>query len=308
MARFEQRRAALRKEQPELAERLAYEARLVRAVLQHPRPPRTPLPALPRERLAARLGAGIPALHEEPLFVDVAFALGLLERLVQTTVEDGYGRHKTAESVREAVSGARVDAQQLFVEAFVQHPEHLAQLAAAGGVDPGTLMHLAELAVAPLRRGYARALEPVWKTMDAWGEGYCPVCGSWPLVADAPTALSRAFRCGACGTSWRAADRRCPFCGTNDPRRVAIAELKRTTVPLVVGVQLCDVCGRYLKLANPIDASPAVLLRFEDLGSRALDDAASARGFERPSGAGFTLQLGLPEPGWSDALAAFDAD
>jgi FdhE protein len=309
MACLEQRLAVLSAGYPELAGDLASEASLLRAVLQDPRTPRTPLPPLPRERLVARLGAGIPVLHEEPLFIDVGFALNLLDRLVRSTREAGcQGTDSRAESIREALMGARLDAEQVFAEAFVQHPDHLAQLAVAGGASARTLARLAERTVAPLRHGYARGLEPVLKTTDSWREGYCPVCGSWPVMADAEThAASGGFRCAACGTGWRLADRRCPFCGTNDSRHLAVVELERTTGPLL-GVQLCDACGRYLKLAEPLDGIPSALLAFEDLGSRSLDHAALARGFERPSVSGFTLELGLPEPGWSDALAAIDTD
>ncbi len=309
LARLEQRLVAMSGDDPHLAADLACEASLLRVALQARHPPRTPLPALPRERLAARFGAGMPVLHEEPLFLDVGFALNLLERLVRTMVETGRaGNHVQAESVREAVLGARLDAEQVFGEAFVQHPEHLAQLARGGGVDPGTLARLTEHAVAPLRRGYARALERALNATEIWRQGYCPVCGSWPLLADAKAdAPGRAFRCGACGTSWHLPDRRCPCCGTNEPGRVTVVAAERATGPLV-GLQLCETCGRYVKLAEPIDRIPSALLAFEDLGSRVLDDAASARGFERPSGTGFTLELGLPEPGWSDALADSGAE
>jgi FdhE protein len=309
MARLEQRLLALSAEHPELAADLAHEARLLRATLQAPHPPRTPLPALPRERLMLRLGAGIPVLHDEPLFVDVGCALDLLERLVRTRERAGpAGNDAKVESVRAALLNARLDAGQVFVEAFVRHADHLAQLATGGGVDPGTLAQLAERAVAPLRRGYARALERVLESLHVWRQGYCPVCGDWPLVADAKIdAPRRGFRCGACGTSWHLADRRCPFCGTNDPGRVAVVAPARTAGPLV-GVQLCEVCGRYVKVAEPIDEIPSALLGFEELGSRGLDDAALARGFARPSSTGFTLELGLPEPGWSSALADFDPD
>ncbi len=314
MVLLEQRLRVLCVDSPALAAELTSEANLLRTVLQISQAPRTPLPALPRERLAARLAAGIPVLHDQPLGLDLAFAMDLLRRLVRTLVDAGEdpGGAEAAVALAAVIDG-RLDAQQVVAEAFVQHPEHLAQLALGSGVEPATLRHLAELAVAPLRRRYASALadvltQPGLTALEGWREGYCLVCGSWPLAGAAdPGAPGRAFRCGACGISWRLPDRRCPFCGTNDPRRIAMLGSARTTGPLV-GVQLCQVCGRYLKLADVLDAMPTEFLAFEDLGSRALDDAASDRGFRRPAGTGFTLELALPEPGWSDALAAFDAD
>jgi FdhE protein len=314
MVPLEQRLRLLCADYPELAADLSSEASLLRTVLQTPQTPHTPLPPLPRERLAARLAAGMPMLHDQPLVIDLGFAMDLLRRLVRTMVDTGDDRTGVeAEAVLAVVVDGRLDAEQVFVEAFVQHPDHLAQLAVGSAVEPTTLRHLVELAVAPIRRRYASALanvlnQPGRTAMGAWREGYCPVCGSWPIAGDAePHGPSRSLRCGACGTSWRLRHRRCPFCGTNDPRRAEILGLDWSTGPLV-GVQVCKVCGRYLKLADALDAIPSVLLGFEDLGSRALDDASSLRGFQRPAGAGFTLELALPEPGWGDALAMLDVD
>jgi FdhE protein len=313
MVRLEQRLRLLRADYPELAVELSSEANLLRTVLQTSQAPRTPLPPLPRERLAARLAAGMPVLHDQALVVDFAFAMDLLRRLVRTVVDAGDDRTGAeAEAVLAAVVDGRLDAEQVLVEAFVQHPDHLTQLAVGGALEPATLRRLVELAVAPIRRHYASTLanvlnQPGW-TMEAWREAYCPVCGSWPIAGDTePTGPSGSLRCGACGISWRLRHRRCPFCGTNDPQRVEILGLEQSTGPLL-GVQLCQACGRYLKLADALDAIPSVLLAFEDLGSRALDDASSVRGFRRPAGAGFTLELALPEPGWSDALATLDVD
>jgi len=75
------------------------------------------------------------------------------------------------------------------------------------GVDAELLATLASQAVAPLLRAYADHLLPLLARIDdgtsqgaAWQQGYCPVCGAWPILAELRgVELARYLRCAACG-------------------------------------------------------------------------------------------------------------
>jgi hypothetical protein len=138
-----------------------------------------PMFVLPRERAHAKLRAGRPLLHDEPVPLDLA---GATERFGRLAAEKG-------------LELQRLDASALLTEAFVQHPEHVHQLADAAGLDAALTADLAERAVAPLRHAYADRLSNL---VHDWRRGYCPICGSSPRGHGL-------VRCEACGCTWQAA-------------------------------------------------------------------------------------------------------
>jgi hypothetical protein len=133
-----------------------------------------PTLVLPRERALAKLRAGRPLLHDEPVVLDLERATELFVRL--------------AEEHRLDVS--HLDLAGLLTEAFVQHADHIEQL--SGGQ---VLTALAEEAVRPLRRAYADRLSAL---VRVWERGYCAICGFSPGQAGA-------VHCAACGFAWQAA-------------------------------------------------------------------------------------------------------
>ena len=44
-----------------------------------------------------------------------------------------------------------------------------------------------------------------------WQQGYCPICGGWPLLAELRgIELAQYLRCAACGSGWRSRRMFCP--------------------------------------------------------------------------------------------------
>jgi hypothetical protein len=87
-----------------------------------------------------------------------------------------------------------MDVSALLTEAFVQHTDHLLQLAAVPGLEAEVIAGLAERAVAPLRHAYADRLSTF---VHDWHRGYCAICGFSP-------GAEGLVRCGACGFTWQA--------------------------------------------------------------------------------------------------------
>src|SRR5215813_9907188 len=122
----------------------------------------------------------------------VLLALDLREQLIRASVQPGHDPAAAPFPLpREQVVGRVQEGTPLLHD----QPIH---------VDVGFLGTLAELAVAPLRRVYARRLLPMIERLDEgepsprWQHGYCPVCGGWPLVAELRgSANVWIWRCGA---------------------------------------------------------------------------------------------------------------
>jgi FdhE protein len=193
----------------------------------------------------------------------------------------------------------------LFTEAFVQHPDHLAEMARQVGVDEELLATLSAQAVAPLLRAYAERLLPMVERLEdgspeevLWQQGYCPVCGGWPVLAELRgVELAQYLRCAACGSGWRARRLFCPYCGNDDYRQLQTLAVEGEQR---FRVSVCERCRGYLKVGNAFDPPPAELLALDDVASMHLDVIAIERGYRRPVGSGFAIELALPDEEWAD--------
>jgi len=303
---LDRRLAALRKARPDLHQALDLQEALVRASLSAPRPAEAhPFP-LPHDQVAARLREGVPLLHDEPAYVDVHLAADVFSRLVnvlQPRADTELGVR--LDGVVAAATSGSIDPQRLFGEAFVQHTDHLAEIALQSGVDAELLSTLAAQAVAPLLRAYADRLLPLIQRHDdgspemtLWQQGYCPICGGWPVLAELRgIELAQYLRCAACGSGWRSRRLFCPYCGNDDHHSLKMLTIEGEQR---FRISVCERCKGYLKVSNAFDPPPAELLVIDDVASLHLDVAAIERGYHRPGGSGFVIELAVPDEEFED--------
>jgi FdhE protein len=301
---LERRVAALAAKRPDLADALKLEQQLIRVVLETARPPRADSFPLPREAAAARAREGVPLLHDQPITLDVDYAADVFSRLANVLTErnDPELTPRLDALVTAATSGF-LDPEQLFAEGFVQHQDHVADLAATAGVDPELLAALGAHAVAPLLRAYAEHLLPLLDRVDdgtnqgaAWQRGYCPICGAWPLLGELRgVELSLWLRCSACGSGWRGQRLACVFCGNTDFHSLGSLVVEDESR---FRISVCERCKGYLKVGNAFDPPPPEFLPIDDVASMHLDLAAIERGYQRPGGSGYRIELAVPETEW----------
>jgi FdhE protein len=303
------RLAGLRKANPELGEVLDLQEQLIRERLTSARPPEAQPFPLPREQLAARVRNGMPLLHDQPAYIDINFAADLFSRLVNVLQQRPDAELQAGlTALVDAATNGRLEPQRLFGEAFVQHADHVSEIALQTGVDADLLTTVAAQSVAPLLCAYAERLMPPVQRLDdgspegaAWLRGYCPVCGGWPSLAELRgVELARFLRCAACGSGWRSQRLGCPYCANDDYRSLQTLTIdgeKRFRI------SVCERCKGYLKVGNAFDPPPPELLVLDDVASLHLDVVAIERGYHRPVGTGYFIELAVPEDEWVEELA-----
>src|SRR5438093_7609177 len=143
LAQLDRRVAALKKARPDLAVAIDLQEQLIRTALNSARPPRVAPFAVPRELAAARIRQGIPLLHDQPASVDVHFAADLFSRLVNVLQQrENEDTAPQLQALVSAATGGALDPERLFVEAFVQHRDHLFEMATQSFVDADLLVTL----------------------------------------------------------------------------------------------------------------------------------------------------------------------
>src|SRR5207244_11099939 len=111
------------------------------------------------------------------------------------------------------VNGGRrdMDGLALLAAAVYQDDARSDALAAAAGADAQAVRVVGQMAAVPLLQACARGLAS--QIPASWWEGYCPVFGAWPVVAEY-TGLERKRQLGGCrvGSGWAVPLLRCVFC------------------------------------------------------------------------------------------------
>lgn len=153
--------------------------------------------------------------------------------------------------------------------------------------DPAKLRVVAQVAALPLLVTAAQSIGATVST--AWCEGYCPVCGAWPTLAEfRGLERKRWLRCGRCATAWEMPWLRCAFCGETDHEHLGYLAPEGETSRKV---EVCDTCKGYLKAEPTVSALPWSGVVLDDAATVAFDVAALDRGYHRPDRPGFDLDV-----------------
>ena len=183
-------------------------------------------------------------------------------------------------------SHADFDVVELFTASLEQDDARLSATAAAARVDAGALQAIAALLPVPfLQACHRRCTRSLANT---WTEGYCPLCGAWPTLAEVRgIERSRYLRCGRCGSQWLSQVLCCPYCGMTDHEELAsLLPDKRGTTGMI---EACRRCRGYVKTFTRLQGSAPAHVLIDDLASVDLDVAALEHGYERPRGGGHPL-------------------
>jgi FdhE protein len=271
LAAAQERLAQLAAEHPELSAAAAVQGALLRALAQGPALVAT-LDLAP-ERAAAKLAAGTPLLRGEALGLDAAELRDCFGRLAAAAVGAGA---QGARPIQAALQRRALDPAELAQAVLDGDGAAVVEQAAALDVAGDLLGTLLRFSLFGPLSALAAQLKPL-REATAWGEGYCPTCGGWPLLAEQRGLEQlRYLRCGICASEWQVDRLRCPFCANRDHEQLAYLFVEGQDSRRVA---TCDQCHGYVKVLNTLVPIPAYDLPVQDLATLHLDLVALERGF-----------------------------
>ncbi len=272
---------------PDLAPAVALQQRLVRIVLDAASSlDDTVALSLSPEAISDKLGRGIPVLRNEN--VDIPARLtAFLEPICTTLAEGGAG--DSALHIRDAIVRKDIDAVSLLSVSLARNHNAIRTSALHMGFSPDLVWLIGELASSPLAHHLQRKWGRVHFFSESgqkmhptpfsdWDRGYCPFCGSWPVLIEA-VGGSRTLRCSYCALAWTLSSDRCIYCGNAGEDFVAAAPDVRRPQQRV---ELCGTCSGYTKVIDVSAPTPFPLLAIDDLATMGLDSGAMDRGYRRP--------------------------
>ena len=185
---------------------------------------------------------------------------------------------------------AQADVLELAHAVLRQDGPVIERAAEARASDPVVLETVVNLAVWPLLQACGRELRG--QIPSGWTQGYCPVCGAWPVLAELRgLERARCLRCGRCGADWQRPRLACVYCDERDHTRLGSLVIAGRLEGRMVDT--CASCHGHLKSQTTLLALAPQELLVADLETVELDLAAWERGFRRPSRPGYLVALRL---------------
>jgi FdhE protein len=235
--------------------------------------------AVPSPNPAADRPVKAPLLSHVQLTVDGRAARGWVRRLLTLALPQ---------------DARRIDGVALLEAAVCHDDARLDALAGAEGVEPAALRVAAQMAALPLLQACGRRLAT--ELPASWWEGYCPVCGAWPVVAEyIGLERKRQLRCGRCGTGWAIPVLRCVFC--DETWHENLGYFTPEGGEQTHKIEVCDTCKGYVKGFTTVRPLAPWAILLDDLTTVPLDVVALERGYHRPERPGYALRTEVVEGG-----------
>ena len=166
---------------------------------------------MPPEVVAAKWQRALPAFRNEPCPIPRSLGNWRFPRSASSSWERG--RRRPQSNIREALRAGHIDPGSLLNVSLARNQEAMRTSAPHLGFSPDLVWLWASLPLSPLAISSnsvglmtltTRARQSI---LDDWDRGYCPCCGSWPVLIES-VEWCRALRCSFCASAWNAADRR----------------------------------------------------------------------------------------------------
>ncbi|RJQ61427.1 MAG: formate dehydrogenase accessory protein FdhE [Desulfobacteraceae bacterium] len=144
-------------------------------------------------------------------------------------------------------------------------------------IDKQILGFITLSSLAPSLSACADHLSAYLNRDDPWLKGYCPICGSAPILSILSDEGARSLVCGFCRHQWPVKRACCPFCSNLDSRKLRYFYSEEEEG---LRVDLCDNCKKYVKTVDARKAGRLLYPPLEQVSTLHLDIKAEEMGFE----------------------------
>jgi FdhE protein len=189
------------------------------------------------------------------------------------------GGNEDGEVLMQAVLNGDAELQQMMVAALRLDRATLIATARSLNIELLTIEAIMRHMLMPIVRAYADAFGQALDFAE-WKQGYCPVCGDWPIFSELHGRDKlRHLRCGRCTASWRFLRLECVWCGSTKRDELSFLYEPESKTSRV---DVCDHCRGYVKTLVSFDPLEADMLLVHDLRSLPMDQMATEAGYKRP--------------------------
>jgi FdhE protein len=227
-------------------------------------------PIITSEQAVAKWAGGVPLLRGETVPLDLTAFARRWQHVCAAVERTRKG------PIGDALRRSALEPRQMTAEVIAGRPGAVHARADELGLDAGQVATVLRLTLFPVLTGINDSLIPL--RTGRWDHGYCPTCGSWPLLGEfRGLEQTRFLRCGLCAAEWEFPRLRCPYCDTADHNQLGYFFVEAEDGKFRAAT--CGVCKGYVKMISTLAALSPPRLLVADLETMHLDLAAADRGF-----------------------------
>jgi FdhE protein len=263
--------------EPSLHDAATLQSAILRTIYHSP--PKLGAIELAEDRARDKLHSGVPLLCGEHVPIDSAGIRSLMLDLCRA-VRHLEARTGAANAIGTAIERGQLEAAALVTAVLAGQVASIREQAAALGIDGDLLCTLLRFSLFPALEQLAAQLAPLRK-LAAWQPGYCPTCGSWPLLSEyRGLDQARFLRCGLCASEWPLDRLLCPFCGCRAHQQLGYLHIEGDQQKRAA---TCAQCRCYNKVLATLVPIPPIELAIDDLATIYLDMIALEQGYLAPA-------------------------
>jgi len=230
------------------------------------------------DRARIRMKEGFPMLSKGDFSIDPSLATRLFRSLCRIAKRENEKLRVEVEKITKALRRKKIDLEACLIKAVEGDQDYLSGVATHVGVDQGVMNFLLHTTIKPFVEVVASHSRGKVDE-DLWDKGYCPICGSQPLMGELRGEEGkRIWTCSFCGTQWRGKRVMCPFCENTDRESLRYFYTEKEKA---YRIDICDKCKRYIKTVDSRQLAGDIFLPVEDIGTLHLDILAAEKGFRR---------------------------
>jgi FdhE protein len=169
------------------------------------------------------------------------------------------------------------DLKSIFTDLLQENNERIDEAAKQLDIEHNVLIFFLYNSINPSVRLGAEQLSVYLDRQDPWQQGYCPICGSPPVLSVLKDESRRFLICSFCWHAWSAKRSICPFCDQRDKKSLGyfFSEEEKE-----YRVYTCDYCKKYMKTIDTLKADRLIYPPLEQVVTLHLDMQASQKGYQ----------------------------
>jgi len=228
------------------------------------------------EMLSLKTKEKFPLIDIADFVVDMKSAHKLFIDICKTAKGTNERLAGSAQKILDAINGA-FDSKTLFTSLLKGDDEKMAEAAKQLSVEKSVLACITYSSLQPSLTVCAEQLSVYLDKKDLWQQGYCPICGSPPVLSMLAGEGERFLICSFCWHKWPVKRVFCPFCKAfnNKTFHYFFSEEEKE-----YRVYMCDSCKKYMKTIDTRKAERTIYPPLEQVVTLHLDMKANEMGFQ----------------------------
>lgn len=224
---------------------------------------------------------GRPLITRDEFVYDIEQTAILFGKLLALMSKSEGSLATASAKVHIALENKQLSLPDVYTAFMQDQTEFFAQWAKELPDTPSFLRFLAQGSLTPSLQTTAEHLAAHHNNEQPWSHGYCPICGSLPLMGTLQEKEGNMFHtCSLCRFAYRAKRLECPFCGEDDQQQLAYFTAEEEPG---FSVHVCRSCSSYIKVTDFREFDRTSIPVLDDLESLTLDIVARKQGFSRPT-------------------------